>query len=71
MAKEGLQKKGYRVDYAKAKPSPGIGDDGDRVKREEFRSTRTVNGGSNGNSGHGVGSENGDDHSAHDINDNR
>lgn len=66
-AKDGLSKKGYHVDYAKAKPSPGIGGgdgDGGRVKREEFRSTHTLNGG-----GHN-GSENGGDNGAHVINDN-
>lgn len=67
-AKEGLLAKGYHVDYANARPATSNGGDssngagGGRMKRDEFRSTRTLNGGG------GVGgSENGDD--SREIND--
>lgn len=52
--KEGLSSKGYRVDYANAKPSKSEGGNGVGFngRRQEFRSTQNLNVGI-------VGSENG------------
>lgn len=75
-AKEGLLSKGYRVDYANAKPGTtngngndnGGGNSSGRAKQEEFRSTQSVNGGIAVG-----GSENGDVNGSneHDSMDNR